>query len=125
MYSIHYSPETRILEMTLEGRWTEQDFDTFEKAYVNALRTHSLGGKSIALLSDSREFPVQTQEVADRFSKLGAGSGARIEASAIVASSLLNKMQVERTMASDRMRVFLDIGEARAWLADVLRSAAA
>lgn len=125
MYSIHYSPDTRILEMKLEGRWTEEDFDKFEKAYVAALRTHSLGGKTIGLLSDSREFQVQTQEVAERFSKLGTGSGAKVASSAIVVGTLLNKMQVERTMASDRVRVFLDLGEAKAWLADSLRDMAA
>lgn len=125
MYSIEYSPETRILQLRLEGRWTEEDFDNFDKDYRAALRKHSLGGKSIAMLSDSRQFHVQTQEVADRFSKLGSGSGAKVVASAIVAGTLLNKMQVERTMGSDRLRVFLDLNEAKRWLADVMQDAPA
>lgn len=123
MYSIDYSPETRIMQLRLEGRWTESDFDRFEKDYGSALRQHSLSGESIAMLSDSREFHVQTQEVANRFSKLGAGSGAKVVASAIVAGSLLNKMQVERTMGSDKVKVFLDLHEAKAWLADMLKKA--
>ncbi|MEL1249902.1 STAS/SEC14 domain-containing protein [Aurantiacibacter gilvus] len=125
MYSIHYSPETRILEMKLEGRWSEEDFEKFEKAYVEALRAHSLGGKSIAVLSDSRDFHVQTQEVADRFAKLGSGSGAKVMASAIVVASLLNKMQAERIVHSKKLGVFLDIKEAKAWLADALKDVAA
>ncbi len=125
MYSIQYSPDTRILEMKLEGRWNEEDFDKFDKAYSDALRRHSLGGKSIAVLSDSREFHVQTQEVADRFSKLGTGSGAKVVASAIVVGSLLSKMQAERIVHSKKLGVFLDIKEAKAWLADALSDVAA
>lgn len=124
MYAFNYVPQTRTLEMRLEGRWTMEEFERFESAYNAAIREHART-HPIGLLSDSREFQVQAQDVAERFNAIGAGTGGRLAATAIVAATMLNKMQAERILPQANMKVFLDIKEARDWLADKVANAPA
>ncbi|MEL7197926.1 MAG: STAS/SEC14 domain-containing protein [Pseudomonadota bacterium] len=116
MFDIWFDKTSAILHLTLSGHWTAEDFAQFQQAYAAALEEATANNGSIGLLSDSREFPVQSQDVASRFSELTKQSFARIAASAIVVGSVLNKVQAERTMKSDRLKVFLDEEEARDWL---------
>ena len=116
MFDLRFDKKSAILHLTLSGHWTDEDFTQFEQAYVVALEGATANNGSIGLLSDSREFPVQSQDVASRFSDLTKQSFARLAASAIVVGSVLNKIQAERTMKSDRLKLFLEEKEARDWL---------
>ncbi|MBR0552510.1 hypothetical protein [Stakelama marina] len=66
---------------------------------------------------ESLEFPVQVNEVADLLGVLGRGVMTRTSGrAAIVVASMLNKMQVDRTLAHPRLRVFMTVAEAEQWL---------
>ena len=114
MFEIDRDERRAVMRLRLSGFW---DAATTAR-FIEELRTHTAAmiaahGR-FDVLSDAREFAVQTPEVAERFSALAEQSSAR--RTAIVVSSALASMQARRSMASDRVRIFGDITAAQQWL---------
>ena len=117
MYDIRFDARKRILRLRLEGFWTPVTLARFMadlKAEATKVRA-SHGG--FATLSDSRDFPVQSPEVAGGFAALMQGGGAgQAGPTAIVVASVLNKIQAERALNTPSVKVFLALEDAQRWL---------
>ena len=71
------------------------------------------------VLIDSRAFPVQANDVADLLPSIAeAGLTLTSGRAASVVGSHLNKLQAERTQTHPRMRIFMTMEEAEAWLGE-------
>ena len=71
------------------------------------------------VLIDSRDFPVQANDVADLLPSIAeAGLTLTSGRAASVVGSHLNKLQAERTQTHPRMRIFMTMAAAEAWLAE-------
>ena len=118
MYTIRFDPQEHVLHLTLSDFWTEATLALFTAEMVAKATALRRDGRPYGVLSDSRNFPVQSPAVAQGFERLmAAGAKAGAGPTAVVVASTLNKLQAERSLAGGRVRVFLDEGEARAWLA--------
>jgi hypothetical protein len=117
VYEISFDPESRTLHLLLRGFWTMEVLTRFREDLRARIAELRASGEQFALLSDCRDFPVQSAEVAQGFEQLMV-RGAQLHegASAIVARSVLNKLQAERAFDGPRVRIFLDLEEARHWL---------
>lgn len=116
-FDIRFDPRDPILFLRLSGFWTLPIALAFEAALQDAGRDLRLAEKCTGTLSDSRAFPVQSEEVGAVLARIRlAGPGHEPWPTAIVVGSALNKLQAERVMKRDNVRVFLDMDEARAWL---------
>lgn len=117
MYQISYDSSERILHLELEGFWSATTLALFTAELL--LRTTPLKMRRIsyAVLSDSTKFPVQSSLVAQGLGRIMAkGAETHLGPTAIVVSSHLNKMQAERAMKGNRLQVFLNKTDTRAWL---------
>jgi hypothetical protein len=117
-FEVRFDAKARRLHWTMRGFWTMADvaaFATALRATVEPLGPppHRYDG-----LCDSRDFPVQARDVSDALGMIEQVGRAMHEGRiAIVVGSVTNKLQAQRTLTGDRIRVFLDIDEARTWLA--------
>ena len=122
MYDLQYIPSVKILKIVLGGRWEPEEYERFEQDYLTKM--HELAGvDTYAILSDSRNFEVQSQDVANRFTRLTTKRRDNLAAAAIVVSSMTAKMQASRTLASSKMEVFTDLESAQEWLGEKLKVA--
>ena len=125
MYRIHYDAGERLLHLTLEGFWTPATLAAFAAELLVRTTAIRRSGLPYGLLSDSTRFPIQSPLVAAGFERITArGVEQHMGPAAIVVAGALNRMQAERTLKSERVRVFLDMAEARAWLIDELAATA-
>ncbi|TPG10801.1 hypothetical protein [Sphingomonas oligophenolica] len=116
MFEIVFDEAKRVMRLRLTGFWdaatTARFADEVRAESAAAMTRHD----SFDVLSDAREFAVQTADVADRFRQLAEQGSAR--RTAIVMTSALAGMQARRSLAIDRVRVFGDMASAQAWLAE-------
>ena len=118
VYSIAFDTETRTLHLRLEGFWSMATLANFAAELLETSAAARRRHDSFAILSDSSRFPVQSPDVAHGFEQLMArGAATHKGPTAILVASVLNKMQVQRSMKGPRLGVFLSVEEARAWLA--------
>lgn len=115
MFQFEYIAQRRVLVATTRGFWLEgaarEYMDALSREMTKIRRTCS----RFAMLSDAREFPVQTEAVMNILAtQSSANNGVR--KLAIVVTSTLNTLQAQRSFKSDRIRVFQDINDAFAWL---------
>ena len=117
-YRIEYNPRLNRIEVEIRDLWTVDTVRDFAAAsgakaqQVRAIRD------DYDVLIDSRDFPVQTNEVADLLPQIAEGGLALTTGrAASVVGSRLNKMQAERTQTHPRLRIFMTMAEAEAWLA--------
>lgn len=118
MYSIRFDTATHTLHLTLHGFWSTAMLTRFTTEL--AIRATALRAQygSFAILSDSTDFAVQSAEVSKGFEKLrNRGAQTHSGPTAIVVGSMLNKLQAERSLKAPHVRVFLNVEEAREWLA--------
>ena len=124
MYSIRYDTRERVLHLQLEGFWTVATLARFAAELIARATTLKLRRIGYAVLSDSTRFAIQSPTVSQGFEQLMArGAQAHDGPTAIVVASQLNKMQAERTLKGERVRVFLTEADARAWLAEEMAAA--
>lgn len=122
MYTIRYDSMRRIFHLTLNGFWTMPVIIKFGAELLVRTTAIRVRGHRYAMLSDASAFPVQSAQVTSYFERIMArGIEIDVGPCAIVVASQLNKLQAERSLRSDRVRVFLDRDEAEAWLATVWR----
>jgi hypothetical protein len=118
MYSIRYDAGTRILHLQLEGFWTVATLARFTAELVLHTAKLKLRHIDYAVLSDSSRFAIQSPAVSQGFERImSKGADSHRGPTAVVVASRLNKLQAERTLKGDRVRIFLVEAEARAWLA--------
>ncbi len=117
-FRIDYDPRRNRLHVVIRDLWTVETVRDFAAAsgakaqQVRAIRD------DYDVLIDSRDFPVQTNEVADLLPQIAEGGLALTTGrAASVVGSHLNKMQAERTQTHPRLRIFMTMAEAEAWLA--------
>lgn len=118
-FSIRYDKEERVLHMRLVGFWTKLTL----AAYVTRLAAETMRlrllGQRYDILSDTRDFGIQNKDVSEGFEKIARrGAEVHLGRTAIVVGTQLNKLQAERTLAAAQVRVFLDLDEAKQWLAE-------
>lgn len=115
MFQVEYDPRTNVFGITVKGFWKLEDVPALAAAVGAQIREAS---HDFDVLVESLDFPVQGNDVADLMTNIMRGGMAQTSGrAAIVVGSQLNKLQAERTLAHPRLRVFLSMAEARAWLA--------
>lgn len=117
-FSINHDPAHGVLRLTLTGYWSPPTLKAFADQLLLVAGKLKVARIPFGVLSDSRHFDVQSADVSDGFTRLMASAGRVHDGrTAIVVGSMINKLQAERAMGSTRLRVFLDMAEAEAWLA--------
>lgn len=116
-YTIIYDAETEVLALRVVGLWSPLVLASFGTALLAKTTWLKMRGQRYDVLSDSRNFAVQTGIVARGFERMMArGVHANVGHMAIVVGSVLNKLQATRSLQHERLRVFLDLAEAQDWL---------
>ena len=118
MIQIRECPDRSLLTITIDGFLTPDDVPALAAALGASARDAHAAGRPFDVLVDSRGFPVQANDVADGLAAIMRGGMALTPGhAAVVVGSHLNKLQAERTLAHPRLRVFLAMDMAEAWLA--------
>ena len=117
-YRFDYDPHRNLVRVMIRDFWTPETVREFAVAAgakataVRAIRA------DYDVLIDSREFPVQANDVADLLPTIAeAGLSLTSGRAASVVGSHLNKLQAERTQTHPRFGVFMTMEDAEAWLA--------
>jgi len=117
MHSLSYDEGRALLTAVQQGYWSMADFRAFERdfrAHDASIRAKRRSYRVLALCHD---FPVQSVEISKAFGVMFTSVAATHDARhAIVAGSVLNKMQVRRALPFDNVQVFSDASEATDWL---------
>ncbi len=107
-----------LLTITIDGFLTPDEVPALAAALGGRARQAHAAGRPFDVLVDSRGFPVQANDVADGLTLIMRGGMALTPGhAAVVVGSHLNKLQAERTLVHPRLRVFLTLDDAKAWLA--------
>ncbi|NNM77165.1 hypothetical protein HJG53_09650 [Sphingomonas sp. ID1715] len=116
-FTVRYDAGSRTLHWRMAGFWNPEDVTAFALAMRAAVEPLGDPTPQMRGLCDSRDFPVQSAEVAQALGHLNRMiQSVRRGPTAIVVGSMMNKLQAERALQSPNLRVFLDMEEARAWL---------
>ncbi|MEG3179343.1 hypothetical protein [Sphingomonas sp. LT1P40] len=117
-FQIDYDPLRNRLNVMIRDFWTVETVKEFAAASgAKAQETRAIRADYDVLI-DSRNFPVQANDVADLLPAIADGGLALTSGrAASVVGSALNKMQAERTQTHPRLKIFLTMNEAEAWLA--------
>jgi hypothetical protein len=117
MYKITLDEERDLVELELGGFWTENDFEQFIADEHAALRKLLCPVGKHLLLCDLTKLNVVAQEVGARIARDLNSQGPRdAEWIAIVISSVLLKLQMQRLLTRSNAQIFDDIESARNWL---------
>uniref|UniRef100_UPI0035C9B44E hypothetical protein n=1 Tax=uncultured Sphingomonas sp. TaxID=158754 RepID=UPI0035C9B44E len=118
MFTVEYDRHANILWLRVEGFWKPQDVEAFAREVsCKALATQAIRA-DFNVCVESFKFPVQAIDVADLLTHIMRGGMAMTTGrAAVVVGSQLNRAQAERTLVHPRVRVFLDLDQARNWLA--------
>ncbi len=111
-------PRNRVTVM-MRDLWTVETVREFAAA-SGAFAQETLAIRAdYDILVDTRDFPVQPNHVADLLPNIAqAGLTLTSGRCASVVGSHLNKLQAERTQTHPRMRIFMTMADAEAWLAE-------
>lgn len=119
MFDIRFDPACRVLHLKLSGFWSMATVVRFAADMLVKTTMIRARHGSFATLSDAREFPIQSTEVSERFERIRArGLEMNAGPTAIVVATQLSKLQAERVLKADRIRVFLEMAAAEAWLGE-------
>ena len=117
MFRIEYEAPANILRLTVSGFWKAEDVQAFAKALGPRLQEVRAIRDDFDVLVESLNFPVQSNDVADLLTNILTGGAPSTSGRfAIVVASVLNRLQVERTLVHPRLRAFMSVREAEAWL---------
>lgn len=119
MFNVEYDPRTNCLGLTVKGFWKPDDVATFAAAVGAGAQAARNIRPDFDVIVESLDFPVQAIDVADLLVNIMRGGIALTSGrAAVVVGSHLNKVQAERTLLHPRVRVFLALDAAKAWLAE-------
>lgn len=117
MFQVEYCRDTNRLTISVEGFWEPADVPLFAKEIGTKAQQARAISEDFDVLVESFEFPVQANDVADLLTGIMRGGMALTNGrAAVVVGSLLNRAQAERTLVHPRVRVFLTLEDAHAWL---------
>ena len=117
MFRVEYDAPANLMRIHVAGFWKAEDVSAFAKAVGAKLQEVRAVSGDFDTLVESLDFPVQANDVADLMTNVLAGAApATTGRIAIVVASMLNRMQVERTLIHPRLSVFMSVREAEAWL---------
>lgn len=118
MFTVDYDRAANCLNIEVEGFWKPEEVALLAKEVTLKARNAMAIRQDFNVCVMSLEFPVQAGNVADLLTQIMRAGMALTEGrAAVVAGSQLNKAQAERTLVHPRVRIFLDTGRAREWLA--------
>lgn len=118
-FSFHYDASANRMHVMIRDLWTVETVREFATASGAAAQAARAIRADYDILIDSRDFPVQSNDVADLLPSIAqAGLTLTSGRAASVVGSHLNKLQAERTQTHPRMRIFMTMAKAEAWLAD-------
>jgi hypothetical protein len=124
MFHVAYDPSTNCLDIRVWGFWKPDDVAALAREVGAKVIEAKAARDDFNACVESLDFPVQAMEVADLLSHIMRGGMAMTSGrAAVVVGSHLNKQQAERTLVHPRVRVFLALDDARAWLAEPLPAA--
>jgi hypothetical protein len=117
MFEVEYDEHANCIEIIVNGFWNRQTVSAFADTFL----TRACAAKAIRtdfdVLVESLQFPVQANDVADLLTEvMRTGMTQTTGRAAVVVGSQLNKLQAMRTLTHPRVRIFLDLHEARNWL---------
>ena len=119
MFDICRDPVRPLIHVTMAGFWSVETVDRYCDALGAAIGPSLAQGERIGVLIDCSRYPVQLASVAERFAAMltrwPTPSDSSLAGVAIVAGSMLNKLQAERTFGETAM-VFLDGDAASDWI---------
>jgi hypothetical protein len=115
MYSVEYDSSSGIVRMSVEGFWTRQTVEGLSVELLAVLSKVKASGCPVLVLSDARDFAVQSAEVGEAFAVMDAQAARLRDRLAMVVSSTLGKMQARRAAGSD-IGFFDSTEDAEHWL---------
>ena len=116
-FRLDYDRQRNRIRVEIRDFWTVETVQAFAAAAGVTAREALAIRDDYDVLIDSRDFPVQANEVADLLPKIADGGLALTSGrAASVVGSHLNKLQAERTQTHPRLKIFLTMEEAEAWL---------
>lgn len=118
MYKLDYDRDAGIVRMVVEGFWDVPMVEALEAALLPLLKLARAEKGQALILSDSRNFPVQSAEVAAAFDRMETRIGALRDRMAMIVGSALSKMQGKRAVMGSTTAFFSDPEEAERWLRD-------
>ena len=119
MFHVEYDPRANYLGLTVKGFWKPEDVAPFAAAVGTGAQAARNIRPDFDVIVESLDFPVQAIDVADLLVNIMRGGMALTSGrAAVVVGSHLNKVQAERTLLHPRVRVFLALDAAKAWLAE-------
>ncbi len=118
-YAIGFDPVRAQIRARLVGLWTQDMVDRYFADLGIAIAQQAKRTPAFGLLIDGREFAVQPAAVNERFRTVAAGlppvGEGPLKAIAIVAGTMLNKLQARRTFEA-YIAIFRDIDRAMDWI---------
>lgn len=116
-YRLDYDPQRNRMTVVMRDLWTVDTVREFATvAGAKAQETIAIRN-DYDVLVDTRDFPVQPNDVADLLPSITqAGLTLTSGRAASVVASHLNKLQADRTQTHPRFRAFMTLEEAEAWL---------
>ena len=116
-FAVSFDPQAQRLNWTMRGFWSMDDVTAFAAAMLKVIESLGPPPQIYDAMSDASEFPVQSTEVSDALGHLErVGRTMQQGRCAIIVSSMMNKLQAQRTSTGPNIRIFLDREEAEAWL---------
>lgn len=116
-YRIDFSEEAYMLCLTFDGFWTPLTVARFRAEITDTVTRLSATYRTFHMLIDQRSFGVQSldtvRNLTEIFIETGQMHAGRV---AVVTSSALARMQVERNLGDPRAKVFCDLESAKSWL---------
>ena len=117
-FALYADSSKRLLEIVLRGQWTVETVLAYTRAREKVFRKLERVGippGHLRILVDAHEMSAQSQDAVNMFRHSIATSRLHPGRSALVLSSALLKMQINR-ISMPGQRVFADKWEAQAWL---------
>lgn len=126
MFRFQFHEDPGYLESELAGFWTLDELAAFDRAINHYVTKYAARFPEFPMLSDAREFAVQSVEVSEAFAACStAGAERHSGRVAIVNKSALSRLQTARfTDKNWTRRFFDDMDEARAWVLEDARARA-
>ncbi len=119
MFHVNYDARTNCLTMKVEGFWKPDNVVALAKEVGLKANQARAIRDDFNVIVESFDFPVQANDVADLLAGIMRGGMTLTSGrTAVVVGSQLNRAQAERTLVHPRVRVFLAMEEAQAWLAE-------
>ena len=119
MFEIEFDEKQGLMKRRLWGFWSVETANAYVAEVESVIARIKRRHPSFVTISDSKEMRLQPADVMEVLSKgMKSSCTANSGKTAILVSSVLSKLQVERLYPYANMRAFLDEQRAREWLFD-------